>query len=201
MEVKGAGTMRVMATQAQRRAVATETLLVAAGRLFAERGFEATTIDDIAEAAGLTKGAVYHYFDTKESVFQAVFERVELALVEVVTAAVAEAVDPLGALKLGSRAFLGQCLEPGVRQVVLVDGPRVLGWETWRRIDEEYFLPLVRAGLSGVIGGSRSVDLLGRLLIGALDEAAMILANAPDPRRALTEITSELDRIIDALAD
>jgi AcrR family transcriptional regulator len=43
-----------------------QELLDAALEVFAERGYRNTRIDDVAEAAGVTKGAIYHYFDTKE---------------------------------------------------------------------------------------------------------------------------------------
>ena len=41
-------------------------LLEAALDVFAQRGYRNTRLDDVAEAAGVTKGAIYHYFDTKE---------------------------------------------------------------------------------------------------------------------------------------
>ena len=65
-----------MAKQAERRAATIEAILKAARRLFGERGFAATTIDDIAAAARVAKGAVYHHFPTKEAVFEAVFDEV-----------------------------------------------------------------------------------------------------------------------------
>ena len=63
-----------MASQADRRAATVGTILAEARRLFTERGFEATSIDEIAEAAGVAKGAVYHHFTSKEAVFQRVLE-------------------------------------------------------------------------------------------------------------------------------
>jgi AcrR family transcriptional regulator len=44
-----------------------EELLGIAGRLFAERGFRNTTVRDIADAAGILSGSLYHHFDSKES--------------------------------------------------------------------------------------------------------------------------------------
>ena len=46
-----------------------EILRLAAG-LFAERGFKATTVRDIAEAAGVLSGSLYHHFDSKESIIE-----------------------------------------------------------------------------------------------------------------------------------
>jgi TetR/AcrR family transcriptional repressor of nem operon len=47
-----------------------------------ERGYPATTVDQICEAAGVTKGAFFHYFDSKEAVGRAVIERFVSELVE-----------------------------------------------------------------------------------------------------------------------
>jgi AcrR family transcriptional regulator len=49
-------------------------LLEAALAVFAQRGFRNTRLDDVAEAAGVTKGAIYHYFDTKEELLLSVIE-------------------------------------------------------------------------------------------------------------------------------
>src|SRR3982751_3717437 len=49
-------------------------LLDAALVVFAERGYRNTRLDDVAEAAGVTKGAIYHYFDTKEDLLRSVIE-------------------------------------------------------------------------------------------------------------------------------
>ena len=58
-------------SQAQTR----EALLVAAGRLFDERGFSATSITDIATEAGFTTGALYSNFSSKEDLFLSLLER------------------------------------------------------------------------------------------------------------------------------
>jgi AcrR family transcriptional regulator len=50
-------------------------LLNAAEQVFAEKGFMAATLDDIAYAAGYTKGAIYKHFTTKEDLFLAVSDR------------------------------------------------------------------------------------------------------------------------------
>jgi len=60
----------------QRRKVETRSLLVAAGlELFAERGFELATLDEVALAAGFTKGAIYRHFPSKGAFLLALFEQ------------------------------------------------------------------------------------------------------------------------------
>src|SRR5213594_382910 len=65
-----------MGTIRARRKAETRSLLLEAGlRLFAQRGFDAATLDDIADAAGFTKGAVYRQFPSKSAFLLALFEQ------------------------------------------------------------------------------------------------------------------------------
>jgi len=50
-------------------------ILVAAGECFAARGFAKTTVEELAERAGVSKALVYHHFKTKERILDAVLER------------------------------------------------------------------------------------------------------------------------------
>src|SRR6201988_1036651 len=60
----------------ERRLEHTRSLLLdAAGEVFAEKGFMAASLDDIASAAGYTKGAIYKHFATKEDLFLEVSDR------------------------------------------------------------------------------------------------------------------------------
>ncbi|OBH42066.1 TetR family transcriptional regulator [Mycobacterium intracellulare] len=60
----------------ERRLEHTRSLLIdAAEEVFGEKGFVAATLDDIAHAAGYTKGAIYKHFSTKEDLFLAVSDR------------------------------------------------------------------------------------------------------------------------------
>ena len=66
---------RTRLTREDRKAKTRDELIGAATRLFAFRGFQATSLDDIAEAAGFTKGAIYANFPNKRALFEAVLER------------------------------------------------------------------------------------------------------------------------------
>ena len=61
----------VRLTQAERRAQTRAKLLKAAGAIFARRGYHEATLDEIAERAGLSKGALYYNFASKEDLFLA----------------------------------------------------------------------------------------------------------------------------------
>ena len=70
-------------TKAQSKQRTRRALLDAAGRLYFERGFAATSLDDIAAAAGVTKGAVYAHFDSKEELLVALLSEVQSTLIDV----------------------------------------------------------------------------------------------------------------------
>ena len=63
------------ATKREQRAASIEALLGEALTLFITQGYHATTVEEIAQAAGLTKGAVYFYFKSKANVLKALLDR------------------------------------------------------------------------------------------------------------------------------
>lgn len=76
----------------QRREQTRRDLIKAAGEVFAKRGFHAASVDEIAEQAGYSKGAVYSNFDSKEDLFVALMEaynqmRLQAATIQISTAA------------------------------------------------------------------------------------------------------------------
>jgi AcrR family transcriptional regulator len=127
-----------MAKQAQRTEATTRAIEGAARKLFATRGFAATSIDDIAARAGVAKGAVYHHFASKEAIFARVLEslQAELASAEV-PAASRRITDPLDAIADAVLRWLVAASEPERKRILLVDGPAVLGWQRWREIDAQ----------------------------------------------------------------
>jgi AcrR family transcriptional regulator len=62
------------------KAEATRARLVeVAGELFGERGYEDTPIEDVLERTGVSKGALYHHFPSKEALFEEVYRTGEQA--------------------------------------------------------------------------------------------------------------------------
>jgi AcrR family transcriptional regulator len=190
-------------TQSERSA-ATRAALIAAGReLFAERGYAAVGTEEIVQAAGLTRGALYHHFAGKRELFEAVYEQIEGEVSERIAADALGGPDPLEALRAGGRSFLEHCLEPEVQRIVLLDAPAVLGWERWREIGARYGLGLIEAALQAAIDAGQipptPVRPLAHVLLGALDEAAMAVARADDPAAATDEMASVLSSLLDGL--
>jgi len=173
-------------TQAQRRQ-STRAALVAAGReLFAERGFAGAGREDIVERAGVTRGAMYHHFESKAALFQAVYEEIEDELTaQVALAAVAAAADdPMEQLRVGALAFLDAASRPDVRRVVLLDAPSVLPVAVRRELSERYGLGLVRESLRAVMATGRidqqPLEPLAHVVLAALHEAATLVADGAD---------------------
>jgi AcrR family transcriptional regulator len=89
----------VSGTRATRRAVGDEAkaqrreaILTAAKRVFAKKGFHATTVADIAKAARISYGSIYWYFDSKEALFHELMDAEERALRAHIEEALARAV-------------------------------------------------------------------------------------------------------------
>jgi AcrR family transcriptional regulator len=192
-----------MAKQAERRAATTEAILKAGRRLFGEQGFAVTTMDDIAEAAGVAKGAVYHHFATKEAVFEAVFEQVSLDLVQEIDRAARAERDVLAAMVAGTQHYFAACAKGPACQIILRDGPAVLGWERWREIDARHFggkIPrALNAAMDAGLIARQPVEPLARLLLGAVTEAAVACAGRSDVLKAGGEYSRAFKSLLEAL--
>jgi AcrR family transcriptional regulator len=192
-------------TQAERSETTRRALLDAARALFTERGFAATGRDDIAQRAGVTRGALYHHFGSKERLFRAVVEELEGHVVERVVTASMDATDELERLRTGCLAFLDACMDPAVRRIVLLEAPAVLGWDQWREIDARHGLAVLKVGLEEAMHAGRiapvALDPLAHMLLGALNEAALIVATAPRPKQARAEVGTTVELLLDRLAE
>jgi AcrR family transcriptional regulator len=195
--------MKGKRTQAQRTA-ATRTALIDAGReLFGARGYADVSTPEIAAAAGVSRGALYHQFDDKLALFAAVVEAVEAEVTQRLAALVAGAQDPLAALRAGAAAWLDIAGEAEVRRLVLTEGPVVLGWEAWRDLVTRHGLGLVEQVLAlGIESGTIAplpVPALAAIVAGALDEAALYVAGADDPAAARADALAVLERLLDGI--
>lgn len=85
---------------------ADERILLAAGRLFREKGFAATTVREIAQAAELLPGSLHYRYASKDDVLVALMERGVKRAIAAVTEAIASTRDPVERLRLGLRAHL-----------------------------------------------------------------------------------------------
>src|SRR5687768_16604610 len=87
------------------RADREQQMLDVAHALFAERGYGAVAMDDVASAVGVTKPLLYNYWGNKERLFLACMERSSAALFDAVLDAVRQESSPAAAARAGMRAF------------------------------------------------------------------------------------------------
>ncbi|MGH2808827.1 MAG: TetR family transcriptional regulator [Actinomycetota bacterium] len=183
--------MRTEQAQATR-----DHLLEVATRLFAERGYDGTSIETVLKEAGVSRGALYHHFASKESLFEAVYELAQDRVAREIAEEARGASDALGMIKAGARAWLHRVRDPVVRQITLIDAPAVLGWQRWREIDEKHFLGIIRTALSGAAGDAiptERLDLLAHVYFGMLVEMAMVIARSDQSDAAIEEAAKLVD--------
>ena len=125
-------------------------LLEEATRLFATRGYAGTSLEDVAAASQVTRGAVYHHFDGKQALFEAVLDAQETRAIAQITAA-ATAADPLEAARQALDAFLDQCCDPVYGRLVWLEGPAALGWHRWRECEQKYAFGLVERFITALV--------------------------------------------------
>src|SRR5829696_10493643 len=191
-----------MSREEQATATRAELLRVAR-ELFAKRGYADVGTEQIVRAAHVTRGALYHHFEDKRALFRAVHEQVADDLLATIAARIAGITDRWDALETGVRAFLDACTDPAVMRISHLDAPAVLGWAEWREIDARHWLGLVTMALqeamdSGVLR-RREVQPLAHMLLGAMVEASMLIADAADPDAARREVEGPLLALLEGL--
>lgn len=173
---------------AQGRATREQLIEVATG-LFAERGYEETSIEAVLAAAGVSRGALYHHFAGKDALFEAVLEAVENGVTARLTAEITGAPDAVSAVESAALAWIEMAGDPVIQRIILSDAPSVLGLERWRAMNEEYSLGATRLLLQAVADEGRLSPALvapfALMLLGALDELAMAIARSDDRETAL----------------
>lgn len=193
-------------SQADRSAATRAALVKAARPLFAKHGFSAVGTEAIVQAAGVTRGAMYHQFADKRELFAAVFEAVEADVNAKIEAAGAGVIDedPIRAMELGANAWLEAAADTKVQRILVLDAPAVLGWDRWREIGLRYGLGLVEALLTYAMEAGKvrrqPVRPLAHVLIGALDEAASYVARSDDPGAARSEMRDVIAQLVAALS-
>ncbi|MEV0779629.1 TetR/AcrR family transcriptional regulator [Streptomyces sp. NPDC050428] len=189
-------------TRARQREQTQQALLREGRRLFAEVGYGAVSLAEIVAAAGVTKGALYHHFDSKTALFRAVLRDVQEE-VGVRVAEVADARDDSwDQLVAGCQEFITATTAPDIQRIMLVDGPAVLGWNEWRTMDEASSARHLTEALAALVDegviAAQPVAPLAHLLSGAMNEAALWLATSADPAD-LADTRAALGRLLDGL--
>jgi AcrR family transcriptional regulator len=183
----------------------TRAALVAAGRrLFGERGFASTPVEDLAREARVTTGALYHHFSTKTLLFEAVFEQAHAEMMADSAGHAGQAPDEVEFLAQGFSAFLDAVLKPDLQRILVIDGPAVLGLARFTELDERDAFDVITAALeAGAAAGRLTVDdpaTMARLLLGVLTRGAMLIASSPHPAETRKSVADSIRALLAGLA-
>jgi AcrR family transcriptional regulator len=182
-----------------------DTMVAVATRLFGERGYDGASIEAVLRESGVSRGALYHHFADKKALFEAVLESVEADAARRTVEAASGTTDPAGALRAGCEAWVRIAAEPEVRRIVLLDAPGVVGWARWREIDEQYGFGILKAALAAIAEDGRLdadlVDLFAHMILAALNEIALIVAQSPDRADATRRAQSAVDQLLTKFLD
>lgn len=193
-------------TRRQRYSDSTKRALVdVAEQLFTTHGYSATSLDAIVAGADVTKGALYHHFSGKQAIFEAAFERVESRASSGIARATEGHDDPWEKAQAGLRAFLGAVQEPAYRQVVISDGPSVLGHERFREQEERSTYAIVDEIVRSALGtdaydlDDAMLDTFTRIFFGAMSAAGSAVAVSQDPAAAAARVELAIGTIMAGL--
>ncbi|WP_188190733.1 TetR/AcrR family transcriptional regulator [Nonomuraea sp. SYSU D8015] len=186
-----------MNLKAERGAATRDRVLAIATRLFAERGYDDTSIETVLQETGLSKGALYHHYAGKEALFEAVLEATESAVGVKIMEAVRGITDPAASLKAGVLAWIRLAGDPVIKQIVLIDAPAVLGWERWRAMEERYSFGMLKSALkaTGAVP-PEFLDLHAHMLLAAVNESVLLVARGGDQPSAESAVEDFLRRLL-----
>ena len=170
-----------------------DRLIAQARRLFSEKGFAEVSVDEVAAAAGLTKGAVYYQFKDKTDLFRAACEAVVADVgryVDQATMGVTQhAIDEI---VTGGDKWLDAYESPEARRMLLIDGPSVLGVEAWTALQEPIGVALIAHALGHLVEEGRLdaavVPALSNMIFGAFVQGALRIAVSADPAATSAEV-------------
>lgn len=174
-------------------------ILEIARKKFISKGFYNTSLQEIVDEIGLTRGAFYHQFKNKEEIFFELINIIQNELGDHVVKKAMRTTDPWEQFILGCVAFVEKAIDKDVMQILLIDGPSVISWKLWKEMDSknseshlrEHVLMLQNKGLVKKI----NIDYLTSFISGALNELAISMSKTD--RYDINEV----DRLIRAMLE
>ena len=193
-------------TKKQQSQATTKRLIRFAMKEFSSKGYARASTEAIVRDAGVTRGALYHHFNGKKDLFYAVFKEAQREIGRMIEEQADSEADLWEGLISGCKAFLSACSNPELQQIVVIDAPSVLDWNTYREVDTDMpgsGLSLLKECLQGLIDQrtikSLPIEALAHLLSGAMDEAAVWIAQSKNSPMALKEAQNALEVLMESL--
>jgi AcrR family transcriptional regulator len=180
-------------------------LIEVATELFADRGYEGTSIEAVLERAGVSRGSLYHHFPGKDRLFEAVVEAVHNRVGDATLAAVraSGATEAHAVIKAAELAWIRLAGDPVVRRILLIDAPTVLGWRRWREIEVDAGLGILKDVLHQAADAGRVpadlVEPFAHILLATGNELALVIALADDVPAAQASAEAAIDEFLTRL--
>lgn len=177
-------------------------LVMAARKAFAERGFAASSMDELTASVGLTRGALYHNFGDKKGLLAAVVAQMDGEMAQRAKADAAHASDDWERLLAEGVAYIKMALDPEVRRIVLLDGPAFLGdpaqWPSQNNCLESTRQTIQKMLERGVLKAV-DADAAAHMLNSAAMNAALWVAASNDPEKALPSVIEVFTQLASGL--
>lgn len=186
-----------MATQKQRSDATRALLLSAFRKSFLENGFERTTTQSVLNETQLSKGAMYHHFQSKTEIVEAIYAEDSKRTIERAIARASKDLGPLEQLKSACLAWTELARAPSVSKILFEIGPKALGPEKAKAIEDAYSLHLIEALLNQAIETGELTETDPKLLAAFLN--ALVEQTALYDLRTGCTYLDVLDRSIQAL--
>lgn len=179
-----------------------QNLMEIARQHFTEYGYADVTLEEIAQEANVTRGALYHHFKNKKGLFLAIFEVVQKEIGEYVEAAAAQSNNSWQQLINGCQAYLEGAVESRNQRILLIDGPAILGWDTFRKMDEKYSMNSLKEQLQFMqereLIKPISVEAITHCLSGAMNEAVLWISDHSDQKDVMEEVMIVLKHLLES---
>lgn len=146
------------------RTTTRERILTVATIHFARDGYAGTSLEQVVADAGVTRGALYHHFADKRSLFRLVCHQLQFKTKLAIDAAIEAADDPWQAFVNGVHALIDYASSSESRRILYVERISVLSWEEWHEIDVQ----TVAGSLQPAMQGAMNAGLMERRPIEAL---------------------------------
>ena len=176
-------------------------LLATARKVFSERGYADTSMDELTAQAGLTRGALYHHFGDKKGLLLAVVAQIDAEMDERLQTISDSADDRWQGFRSRCRAYLEMALEPEIVRIVLRDARAVLGGaspDSQRQCIESMQRLIAELIAQGIVADA-CPRALASLIYGSLAEAAFWIAEGDDGNTRLTSGVAALELLLRGL--
>lgn len=180
-----------MPTQEQRREATRNRLIETARKLIIDEGVQRTTTRSILDAAGISRGAMYHHYASVEDLIAAIYEIESKGAIQRALEKNDDVNSPFEQLIGTCLSWLEALTDFEVAKILIIEGPAAIGWDRCRKIETKHSLAQMKAWLDEANTAGEiqieNADLVVRMLNAILTEAALSIVKSKGAHEAHEE--------------